>query len=527
MALAYSIEAVWGRKKVTDYNDKKIKRVLIVGGGTAGWISAASLSHLYNHADLNIRLVESQEIATVGVGEATVPHIRYFNARLGLDEREFMKSTQATFKLGNEFRNWGREGLRYAHPFGAFGESVAGVGFHHHWVRAHKKGLASEIGDYALSVQMMNKARFALPDKDPQSVLSTFSYAYQFDAYLYAAYLRKYSEARGVVRTEGKVTGVEQHPETGDITAIQLASGERIEADLFIDCTGFHGLLIEQTLKTGYEDWSHWLPNDRAWAVNCEIREGHLPLTRNTAHKVGWQWRIPLQHRLGNGYVHSSAFIDEQDALDTLMNNLEGPTLTEPKLLKFVTGKRKKQWNKNVVAIGLSSGFLEPLESTSIHLIHLAVTNLVEMFPDKDFRDEDRDEYNRIMSMEYTRVRDFLILHYHATERTDSEFWNYCRTMEIPDALKYEMDLFRQRAVVVNYKQKFFLEPSWLSVYFGQGIMPDSYDPLSERLNDAELEALMVRTKSRIDQAVGAMPSNGAFLEAYCPGSVTPEKALH
>lgn len=511
---------------MSDYNDKKIRQVLIVGGGTAGWIAAAALAHIYNHADLNIRLVESQEIGTVGVGEATVPHIRYFNARLGLDERDFMKRTRATFKLGNEFRDWGRKGTAYAHPFGAFGESAAGVGFHHHWLRARQKGLASDIGDYSLSVQMMKKARFSLPVSDPQSVLSTFSYAYQFDAYLYAAYLRAYSEARGVVRTEGKVTGVDQHPETGYVTAIQLASGERIEADLFIDCTGFRGLLIEQTLKTGYEDWSHWLPNDRAWAVTCDIRDGHLPLTRNTARESGWQWRIPLQHRLGNGYVHASAFIGEQAALDTLMGNLEAPPLNEPKLLKFVTGKRKKQWHKNVVAIGLSSGFLEPLESTSIHLVQLSVTHLVDMFPDKDFRDEDRDEYNRIMHREYTRVRDFLILHYHATERADSDYWNYCRTMRIPDSLSYEMELFRQRAVVVNYQQRFFLEPSWLAVYFGQGIMPEACDPLTARLSDAELSALMTRTKSRIDQAVEAMPDNRAFLEAYCPGTAVAERIM-
>ncbi|WP_443747973.1 tryptophan halogenase family protein [Asticcacaulis solisilvae] len=492
-------------------------RVIIVGGGTAGWITAVSLATLYKTKNLSIVLVESEDIGTVGVGEATVPHIRFFNSKIGIDEMEFMRATAATFKLGIEFCDWREKDTAYVHPFGAYGRPVAGVGFHHHWRRANLAGQAGRICDYSLGVKMAEAGRFAMPDMHGSELNSTYSYAYQFDAGLYARFLRTVSERRGVTRVEGKVIDVECNGLTNDVEAVVLENGQRLEGDLFIDCSGFRGLLIEQTLKTGYEDWSHYLPCDRAWAVPCEMREGNVAYTRATAREAGWQWRIPLQHRVGNGYVFSSRFIAEDEARDALMARLEGPAMAAPKLLKFVTGMRNRSWSHNVVSIGLSSGFLEPLESTSIHLIQLAVTHLVEMMPDGPVRQEDRDEYNRLMRREYESVRDFLILHYHATERRDTDFWTYVRTMEIPASLKYKMDLFRQRGVVVGHKDGFFLEPSWVAVYLGQGIVPEGYDPLSARIPDDHLPGVLDRIQQEVDAAVAAMPSHGDFLEAYCP----------
>ncbi len=524
---------------------KKIRTIVIVGGGTAGWITAAALSRLYRPDQLTIHLIESEEIGTVGVGEATVPHIRFFNQRLGIDERQFMRETAATFKLGIEFVGWGSRDARYVHPFGAYGHDLTGVGFHHHWLRARQAGDSRPICDYSVPVKMSHAGKFTLPSEDASSPAATFSYAYQFDASLYAAFLRRLSQSRGVVRTEGKVVSVDQSPDTGNVTSVVMGSGERIEGDLFIDCSGFRGLLIEQTLQTGYDDWSPYLPCDRAWAVPChfarsgaaqaraEGRDGRSPLpddkssgryapeispyTRATARDAGWQWRIPLQHRVGNGYVFSSRFIDEAAARDTLLNNLESAPQAEPKLLRFLTGVRKQSWNRNVVAIGLSSGFLEPLESTSIHLIQLAVTHLVELMPDADFRDADRDEFNRTMAREYEAVRDFLILHYHATTRDDTPFWNYVRTMAIPASLQTKIDLFKSRGVVVGYKEGFFLEPSWLAVYLGQGIVPEAYDPLSHRLDDTQLAQALAQVRREVGTTVSAMPAHADFLDRFSP----------
>ncbi len=500
---------------------KKIRKIVILGGGTAGWITAAALSRLYRPDQLAIHLIESEEIGTVGVGEATVPHIRFFNQRLGIDERQFMRETAATFKLGIEFVGWGSRDARYVHPFGAYGRDLAGVGFHHHWLRARQAGDLRPICDYSVPVKMSHDGKFIVPSEDPSSPASTFSYAYQFDASLYAGFLRRLSRSRGVVRTEGKVVSVEQASDTGHVTAVVMENGEHVEGDLFIDCSGFRGLLIEQTLQTGYDDWSPYLPCDRAWAVPCgfggEGAAAISPYTRATARDAGWQWRIPLQHRVGNGYVFSSRFIDESAARDTLLDNLESTPQAEPKLLRFLTGVRRQSWNKNVVAIGLSSGFLEPLESTSIHLIQLAVTHLVELMPDAAFRDADRDEFNRTMAREYEAVRDFLILHYHATTRDDTPFWNYVRTMAIPASLQSKIDLFKSRGVVVGYKEGFFLEPSWLAVYLGQGIVPEAYDPLSHRLDETQLAQALAQVRREVDTTVNAMPAHADFLDRFSP----------
>jgi tryptophan 7-halogenase len=459
-----------------------VKRVVIVGGGTSGWMTAAALSNRLSGQGVSVQLVESAEIGTVGVGEATVPHIRFFNQTLGIDEADFMTRTKATFKLGIEFCNWGAKGDSYIHPFGVFGEEIAGVPFHHHWARHHRAEGKDPIDAFSLPVSAARLGRFARPAEDQSSLLSTYSYAYQFDAGLYAQYLRWYAEERGVVRTEGKIIDVALDSETGFVTSVTLDNGAVIEGDLFVDCSGFRGLLIEQALQTGYEDWSHWLPCDRAVAVPCATKGPLSPYTRATAHDAGWMWRIPLQHRVGNGHVYCSSYIEDQAAADALVAQLESEPIANLNFLRFTTGKRRKQWSKNVVAIGLSAGFLEPLESTSIHLIQLAIGRLLDLFPDDSWDAMNAAEYNRLMDLEYERVRDFLILHYNATQRSDTPFWNYVRTMPIPDSLAHKMDTFRARGVVVNYRDGMFLDASWLAVYLGQRVVPEAHDPRSDSL---------------------------------------------
>jgi tryptophan halogenase len=503
--------------------DRQVRRIVIVGGGTAGWMTAAALAAKLSGLSIAIDLVESAEIGTVGVGEATVPHIRHFNAALGLDEADFMRKTQATYKLGIEFRDWGRLGDSYMHPFGAFGAAIGGVGFHHHWLRARHGGEPASIEAYCLPIAAARLGRFAPPSPDPRALASTFSYAYQFDAGLYAAYLRAYAEARGVVRTEGKVADVVLRGADGFIEAVVMESGARLAADLFIDCSGFRGLLIEQALKAGYEDWTHWLPCDRAAAVPCETREASLPYTRATADLAGWRWRIPLQHRVGNGYVYCSNHISDDEAAAVLLSKLEGPAQAEPRFLRFATGRRKKQWSKNCVAIGLASGFLEPLESTSIHLIQVALTTLLELFPERDCAQADQDEYNRVMDLEFERIRDFLVLHYHANQRDDAPFWTARRTMPIPDSLAYRMALFRERGVVAKYKDGFFLEPSWLAVYLGQNLVPAAYDPVSDRTGDAELHARLAAIREAVDRTARGMPTHARWIADFC--AATPVAA--
>ncbi len=461
---------------MSDNSDNKVRRVLIVGGGTAGWMTAAALSHGLRGTGVRIELIESEAIGTVGVGESTVPHIRYFNQTLGIDEADFIARTRATIKLGIEFRNWAREGDAYIHPFGAYGEPDGGPDFHHQWLRLGGPETMGPIDQWSLPIAMAKAERFAPPSDEPGALASTYSYAYQFDAALYARYLREFAEARGVVRTEGRILDVALDPATGDATSVTLETGHRIEADLFVDCSGFRGLIIEQAMKTGYEDWSRWLPCDRAIAIPSASTDALPPYTRASATEAGWVWRIPLQHRVGNGHVYASAFMDDARAENLLMAALEGEALAPPNRLRFLAGKRKLQWNRNCVAIGLASGFLEPLESTSIHLIQAAAGYLLDLFPTGDGDETARDEFNRTMAMEYERVRDFLILHYHATERNDTPFWNHVRTMEIPDTLASKMALFRERGAVAGYEHGVFLEPSWVAVYLGQRIIPARHD---------------------------------------------------
>lgn len=503
--------------KLYNTNTQSPVSALIVGGGTAGWMTAAALSAKLAGTGVSIRLVESAEIGTVGVGEATVPHIRHFNASLGFDEADFMSRTEATFKLGIEFRDWGRKGDAYIHPFAAFGRDIGGVPFHHHWTRARRAGRvpAGGLDAVSLPIQAARLGRFGHPSPDPSSFFSTFSYAYQFDAGLYAAYLRSYAEARGVVRTEGKVRDVSVGAD-GHVQAVTMENGERIEADLFIDCSGFRGLIIEGALKTGYEDWTHFLPCDRAVAVPCANDGPPAPYTRATARDAGWMWRIPLQHRAGNGHVYCSGFITDDAAEQALLAQLDHPPQAAPRRLRFTTGKRKRQWVGNCVAIGLSAGFLEPLESTSIHLIQLGIGRLLDLFPTSAEMDPlDAVEFNRLMDLEYERVRDFIILHYVATQRDDTPFWNHCRTMAIPDSLATKMDVFKERGIVTLYRDGMFLEPSWIAVYLGQNILPDHVDPRAALVPDAEIDRLIAIEAENCRRAASSMPAHGDILSRY------------
>ncbi len=490
----------------------RIKSICILGGGTAGWMTAAALSHKFKSLPVSIRLVESDEIGIVGVGEATLPHIRSFNQTLNIGEAELMKATEATFKLGIEFVDWGRVGDRYIHPFGDFGPVVNGIPFHHFWLRGRSLGLTTRLADYSLPILLAEMGRFRHPDKDPSRVESTFGYAYQFDASRYARFLRGFSEAKGVVRTEGKVVDVRQHPHSGFVESVTLDRGETISADLFVDCTGFRGLLIEQTLKTGYDDWSQWLPCNRAVAIPCETRGPLTPYTRATARQAGWQWRIPLQHRVGNGHVYCSDFISDDDATEVLLSNLEGAPLASPNKLRFVTGRRRRLWNKNVVAIGLSAGFLEPLESTSIHLIQEGITELIQLFPDSQFEPSDADEYNRRMNLNFERVRDFLLLHYVATQREDSEMWRHFRNLKLPDSLQEKITAWLTRGFIVKYEFGVFLPPSWIAVLLGQNLVPRGFD---RRVEAAPAEVLLQNAaaiQSDTIRAARSSPDHLAFI---------------
>ena len=493
-----------------------IRRVVIVGGGSSGWMTAASLAWAFETLPIEIVLIESEEIGTVGVGEATVPHIRFFNARLGIDEAEFVRRTKATFKLGIEFRDWARIGDSYIHPFGDFGAPVGDLAFHHLWLRRQREAGGADLQDYSLPIMAAKAGRFAPPDPDTAAVGSTFSYAYQFDAGLYAAMLRGYAEARGVRRIEGKVVAVETAGNRPEVRSVTMRHGGVVAGDLFVDCSGFRGLLIEEALGTRYEGWEKWLPCDRAIALPS-TGDGTLPpYTQATAQTAGWTWRIPLQHRVGNGHVYSSSFTGDTAALETLIGAIEGEPIAEPRRLRFATGKRRSHWVGNCVAIGLSAGFLEPLESTSLHLIQLAIGKLIDLFPLKGVDPAEAAEFNRSMDIEYERVRDFLILHYCATERDDSDFWNYCRTMPLPTSLEDKIALFRERGVVMNYREGMFLEASWLAVYYGQRVVPDAGNPLAGALSAEVADRRLATWRSDVEGCVAAMPDHAAYLKQLC-----------
>ena len=497
--------------------DNRIRNIVIAGGGTAGWMTAAALARTLNNGATNIVLIESDAIGRVGVGEATIPAIRVFNEMLGLDEDDFIKSTQGSYKLAIEFVNWIRPGHVYYHPFGRFGMDIEGVKFHQIWQRLRQAGKASELADYSLTAVAAAKGKFMRPGSDPRAVLSSLNYAFHFDAALYAAYLRRYAEKRGVVRREGKIADIVRNGESGFIDAIVLESGERIEGELFVDCTGFRALLIEKTLKSGFCDWSQWLPCDRAVATQCAAGGELSPFTRATAQKAGWQWRIPLQHRIGTGHVFCSRYMSDDEATAVLLANLDGPALVDPWILSFKAGHRNKFWIGNVVAMGLAGGFMEPLESTSIHLTQAGITRLLALFPDKTFNPVWAAEYNRLMNSQYEHIRDFLILHYHANERDDSPFWKDCRTMEIPETLKRKMDLFRTAGRFFREDDELFVESNWTAVFMGQNVVPQSYDPLADSFDEAVIAGNLAHMREVIAKTAEAMPTHRAWLQRHSP----------
>lgn len=498
-----------------------ISNIVIVGGGTAGWMAAAALARVLG-SSCRLTLIESDLIGIVGVGEATVPHIKAFNNLLRIDEADFVRKTQGSFKLGIQFVDWARIGDRYVHGFGtSIGPDLGLLPFHQYWIKAWLAGRAKEIGAYTLNTMAAPRGKFMVSASDapPNSPLSNIAYAYHFDAALYAKYLRAYAEQRGVRRIEGIVEQVLLHPESGFVESLRLQSGEAIAGDLFIDCTGFRGLLIEETLHTGYLDFTQWLPCDRALAVPCEKISPPTPYTRSTAREAGWQWRIPLQHRTGNGYVYSSQYLSDDEAAATLLANLDGRALAEPKLLRFTTGRRKKAWNKNVVALGLASGFLEPLESTSIHLIQSGISKLLELFPRAGYDDVLVERYNNRIAFEFDRIRDFLVLHYHATERDDTPFWNYCRTMSIPPELRANVDLFRDSGRFYRNADELFADISWIEVMLGQRIEPRAYHPLVDQVPAEDIYRFLAGVAQTIERCVDAMPTHQAFIERHCAAS--------
>jgi tryptophan halogenase len=496
--------------------DRSIREVLIVGGGSAGWMTAAALAQALR-TDCRITLIESEEIGTVGVGEATIPPIRTFNESLGIDEAEFVRETMGSFKLGIEFVNWGKQDHRYFHPFGSHGRNFDYVPLHQYWLKARAEGEEAPIDDWSMAWQIARQNRFARPSQDPRSVLSTYDYAYHFDAGLYARYLRRYSEAKGVVRIEGKIAGVTQNAETGFVESVTMEDGRVISSELFVDCSGFRGLLIEGALKTGYEDWTHWLPCDRAVAMPCENAGEPTPYTRSTAREAGWQWRIPLQHRTGNGYVYCSSFLDDDKAAELLTSRLDGKALGDPRPLRFTTGKRKQHWNKNVVAIGLSSGFLEPLESTSIHLIQANISKLIAFFPDRNFDPATIAEFNRTSTIETERIRDFIILHYKLTQRDDAELWRYCAAMDVPETLQLKIDHFRRYGRLVAREMDLFAPASWLAVHIGQLNYPERLEPLLAH-RGVDARDWLTKMRSAMEREAATMPGHTDFIRSLIGG---------
>jgi tryptophan halogenase len=501
--------------------------IVILGGGTAGWIAAAGLVSLIPPSRCSVRLVESDEIGIVGVGEATLPHIKNFNDSIGIDEADMMRATKATFKLGIDFVDWGFKGSRYIHPFGIHGGAEAGLGFHQQWLRSLSAGRDWDLEEFSFACTLARENRFDFPPEAKATIDSTFAYAYHFDASLYSQFLRRISEPRGVTRTEGKVREVEQDPETGDIRALMMESGERITGDFFIDCSGFRSLLLAGKLGAEWEDWSRWLPCDRALPVPTERCGDLTPYTRVSAMDAGWRWRIPLQHRTGNGYVFSSRFIDEDKARGELLASLDEPTLAEPRLLKFQAGRRVSSWRRNCVALGLSSGFLEPLESTSIYLIQVGMMHLLPLLPTKRHDQRLVDEFNLRMDIEYERIRDFLILHYHLNSRDDTELWRYCRSMDVPESLTRKMRLFRHSGVVEQYRDGLFTPPSWLAVYLGQGLRPEHYNPLADAIPMERMLAELDQLHGDIRDRVGEMPKHASLVARYAGSEQASEALLH
>ncbi len=496
-----------------------IKRIVIAGGGSAGWMTAALLSRLFQGL-YDVVLIESDDIGIIGVGEATIPAIKKYIDLLGLDENEFMVRTQASFKLGIQFNNWSKPGSSYMHGFGVIGQDWEWLRCHQYWLKAHANGGGGDFGGYSINTAAALENRFLRAQSDMgDSPLGQIGHAFHFDAALFARFLAGYAQERGVRRREGRIADVTLRGDDGFVESVTMADGEVIAGDFFVDCSGLRGLIIEQAMKTGYDDWSHWLPCDRAVAVPCERSANFTPYTKSTAHGAGWQWRIPLQHRTGNGHVYSSRYIDDAQAEAILLANLDGPQRADPFRVSYTTGKRTKLWNRNCVAIGLSSGFLEPLESTSLHLIQSAIIRMVRLLPDAGFDPANIAEFNRQSDFEYERIRDFIILHYKATQRSDTPFWDYCRTMQVPEALQRKIDLWMANGRIFREDEELFAEESWIQVFIGQGLIPRGHDPLVAIKSDAQIGQYLGNIAAVIDKCVKVMPSHADYIAKTCPAT--------
>ncbi len=486
----------------------KKQRIVIAGGGTAGWMAAAAFTRILGR-QVDVTLVESSDIGTVGVGEATIPTLVFFHKLLKINEQEFLAATNGTFKLGINFESWKQQGEDYLHAFGVTGKDCWAAGFQHFWLRGLNEGLSTDFGDYCLERAAAEAGKFAhLPNNG-------LNYAFHIDATLYAQFSRELAEKEGLRRIDATIEDVTVRESDGFIQSLTLNNGEVVEGDLFIDCTGFRGLLIEQTLHTGYEDWSHWLPCDSAVAVQTESTQAPIPYTRCIAHEAGWQWRIPLQHRVGNGLVYCSKYLKDDDAIAKLLGNIEGKPLNDPRVIHFRTGRRRKQWHRNCIALGLASGFLEPLESTSIHLIQQGIVRLLRMFPHEQISQCDVDEFNRQADFDIEHIRDFIILHYHVTERTDSPFWRHCRQMDVPPSLAHRIKLFKETGRVFREGNELF-DDSWQQVMIGQGLMPQGYHPIVDTMSKQELAHLLDQIKVSIQRTVERLPTHEQYLRQYC-----------
>ena len=499
----------------TPANATALREIVVVGGGSAGWMTAAALSSLLDPAQTRITLVESDAIGTVGVGEATIPDMINFNAMLGIREDEFVAATDATFKLGIEFVGWKRKGESYFHPFGSHGVDMQGIDFHQYWLALHRRGDAHPISDYSICARAAYEGRFAHPVQDTRSPLSHLRYAYHLDATRYAAFLRRYAEARGVQRVEGRVEDVRLDAESGDIRELALSDGRTVSGELFFDCTGFRALLMRGALGVGWEDWSHWLPCDTAQTVASAHNGPPAPFTRATAREAGWQWRIPTQRRIGNGHIYASAHMSDDDARDVLMDSLDSEPLGEPRTIRFRTGRLDRMWERNCIAVGLSAGFLEPLESTSLYLIQMGISKLITLYPDAAPAPVVVEEYNRQMRQQFAQVRDFIILHYCATERDDSPFWNHCRTMELPDSLRHKMELFGAAGRVFRHEDELFSVPSWVAVMLGQGIVPRTLDPIVAQLPAEQVAHSLATMREGLGRAARSLPAHGDYIDRF------------
>lgn len=498
---------------MTELKQNTIKEIVIVGGGTAGWMTAAALSSMLPEKNVCITLIESEQIGTIGVGEATIPSIINFNRMLGINEAEFLAATKGTYKLGIEFKDWGRLGETYFHPFGAPGVDMNGIDFHQYWLYTKAAGADTKLEDYSVCAIAAKQAKFALPDDNPRSVLSHLKYAYHFDASKYAAFLRGYAEKRGVKRIEGKVEHVQQDTMSGAINGLKMENGAFIEGQLFFDCTGFKSLLLSKTLDVKFRDWSHWLPCNTAQTIATQSTEPLLPYTKSTAKSAGWQWRIPTQHRTGNGHIYSNDYMEDDEAHSILLQGLDGKPIGDTRTIRFKTGCVDKFWSKNCIGIGLSTGFLEPLESTSLFLIQQAISRFIALYPSAEIPNIVSNEYNRLMQREFEQVRDFIILHYSATQRSDSPFWNYCRNMPVPKSLQHKIDLFAEVGRVFRDEDELFSTPSWIAVFLGQNIFPNTYDPILTNIPIEEIQRSLSSMQVGMNKAIQQMPNHAAFLQ--------------